>query len=266
MRIAQSDAVCVMERDPGRWLYVLLDLAHPVRRRGVAVYARDAESMADECAVVTDYAEGTTVRFTGRSLSLLEEALSDPAVKMGTRLCFCSGVPVGFSGKKAAGGHRFRADPTGRSIDRRGLYAFRTGHERVPPPDGWRIREAVREDFEELTSLDREEWGPFPDEIGEFGEHDRLWLACAADGALGGYLWATEAGRAYYDIVNVYVRPDLRGRTLGKALVGRYDEEALLRGRLAYYGYAVTRESAFLAQSLGFREIWAETVSFFAVT
>ena len=266
MQLTHSDAVRWMERDPGRWLYVLLDLAHPLRQKGVSVYAADDEDLAYECAVVTDYAEGVTVRFYGRSMGLLDEALSDPAVRMGTRLCFCGGVPVGFSGKLTAGGHRFRADSVGRSLDRFGLYAFQEEHRRVSPPDGWHIREADPADFEELTALERTDWGSFPDEIGEFGAHDRLWLACAADGILGGYLWATEAGRAYYDIVNVFVRRDLRGIGLGKALVSRYAAEAMLRGRRAYYGYAVTRESAAIARSLGFREIYPETVSYFAVT
>ncbi|MBO7403530.1 MAG: GNAT family N-acetyltransferase [Clostridia bacterium] len=266
MQLAHSDAVRRMERDPGRWLYILLHLAHPLRQKGVTVYAPDTEDLAEECAVVTDFAEGVTVRFYGRSTGLLDEALSDPAVRMGARLCFCGGVPVGFSGKLTAGGHRFRADPTGRSLDRFGLYAFQEDHRRASPPDGWRMREAAAADFEELTALERSDWGSFPDEIGEFGDHDRLWLACAADGAYGGYLWATEAGRAYYDIVNVFVRRDLRGIGLGKALVSRYAAEAMLRGRRAYYGYAVTRESACLARSLGFREIYPETVSYFAVT
>lgn len=265
MRLLQTDAIRAMERDPGRWLYVLLDLAHPVRRRGVSVYAADAESIADGCAVITDFAEGTTVRVYGSPSGFLEEALSDPAVRMGTRLCFCSGVPAGFSAKIPAGGHRFRADPMGKSIDRWGLFACQTAHLRAFPPAGCCIREAADGDLEELSELERSVWGAFPDEVREFGPSDRLWLACAEDGDLGGYLWATEAGRAYYDIVNVFVRDDLRGHGIGRALVSRYVSEATLRGRRAYYGYAVTRESARLARSLGFREIYGETVSFFAV-
>ncbi len=265
MRISPCDAARAMERDPGRWLYVLLDLADPVRRRGVSIYAQSAETLADGCAVITDFAEGTTVRVYGGSSGFLEEALSDPAVRMGTRLCFCSGVPDRFSAKSPTSGHRFRADPVGKSIDRWGLFACRTELLRVYPPDGWRIREAEGADFEALSELERSVWGAFPDEVREFGASDRLWLACAEDGSFGGYLWATEAGRAYYDIVNVFVRGDLRGRGLGRALVSRYGSEAMLRGRRAYYGYAVTRESACLARSLGFREIYGETVSFFAV-
>ena len=48
MKLSHADARRAMERDPERWLYVLLDLAHPVRCRGVSIWAADPERL-DDC-------------------------------------------------------------------------------------------------------------------------------------------------------------------------------------------------------------------------
>ena len=256
MRISRDEAYARMRTEPEKWLYTLLDLADPVRRSGLSFY-RTAGGMA----VVSDFDEETTVRLYGADPLLLEEAASDPAAGPGTRFCFCGGLPGGTVPERA-GGRRLTRREEIRTLDRYGLFGCPRRCRRADPPDGISVR-AMREE-DRLLFPDAEAWRRLDEGLYGRGEGDRIWLALREDGAAAGYLWCTEAGRGWYDIVNVFVSPEARGCGIGKSLAARYAEEARREGRRPYYGYALSPESAALARSMEFEEIYGETVSLYA--
>ena len=264
MRIGAAAAKRALRADPERWLYPLLELDTPFLAAGISCYAADGGNPADGFALIADYDEGVTARMYGVSTSLFEEAASDPAIGAGTRFCFFGELPPLLRGKDgfSAGGVPMRRGDSRRTLERHGLFGVRSARLPAPLPAGCSIAEAEPGDFR-VPALLTAPRGGIP--AVRTADGDRLWVASEGEcGRPVGYLWATEAGPAFYDIVNIYVTPDARGRGIGKALAARYATEALVRGRRAYYGYAVSPESAALARSAGFRELWGETVSFFA--
>ena len=266
MRIYIVAARRAMERDPARWLYCLRDLSDPILTPGISCYARDPDDIATDCALVTDYDDGVTVRMFSDRPDLLSEAASDPAVRNGTRFCFFCGLPDGLrsADRITAGGHALRREDSRRTLERYGLFGAQTEYRPAARlPAGVSVRTARREDSGLLGSLDPGVWGAFPSLFRERKTGEPLWLAFR-NGDAAGYLWAADAGYGFFDIVNVFVRPDLRGRGLGKALVGRFVSGARLRGRRAWYGYAASPASAALARAAGFEELYGECVSLYA--
>ncbi len=266
MRIGNSAMRRAMEADPVRWLYCLRDLGDPFLSAGISCYAADPDDPTADAALVTDYDEGVTVRLFTASAAVCEEAASDPAVGRGARFCFCGGLPEGFAYR--AGGFLLRPEEGRRTLERYGLYGVQEEYRRrAEVPQGFSVRTARGEDAGTVGALDPGIWGAFPSCRPATERGDLLWLAFRGgqDGnLLAGYLWATDAGRGFCEIVNVFVRPDLRGMGLGKALVGRFASDARLRGRRAYYGYAASPESALLARSAGFGQVFGETLSLYA--
>ena len=257
MRIGTAQALADMMRDPERWLYTLSDLADPIRRGGLSFY-RTAGGMA----VISDYDEETAVRLYGADPELLEEAASDPAVSPGTRFCFCAGLPEGKI-PETAGGHRLTERAGSRTLERYGLFGAPAVPVRADPPAGFAVRELREAD--RAAFPETEGWRKLDKQLDSRAPGDRLWLAVEnGNGTPAGYLWCAEAGRAWYDIVNLFVSPDMRRRGIGRALISRYAEEARIRGRRSYYGWALSPESAALARFMGFRNIYGETVSLWA--
>lgn len=257
MRIGAAEAYDGMKRDPERWLYTLLDLADPLRREGLFFYRT-----AGGLAVICDYDEETAVRLYGADRELMEEAASDPAVGEGTRFCFCAGLPDGEL-PDHAGGHRLTLREGVPTLERYGLFGSPRETVRADPPAGFSVRELREGDRASFPETDA--WRRLEDGLVSRAPGDRIWLAL--DGGTGipcGYLWCAEAGRAWTDIVNLFVSPEARRRGIGRALVSRYASEARIRGRRPYYGYALSRGSAALARSMGFGEIHGKTVSLYA--
>ena len=180
----------------------------------------------------------------------------------GTRFCFCAGLPdAGLP--KSAGGHRLTGRPGSRTLERYGLFGAHAGLLCPDTPAGFAVRELREAD--RAAFPETEGWRRLEEQLGNRAPGDRIWLAVEnGDGTPEGYLWCAEAGRAWYDIVNLFVAPDMRRRGIGRALVSRYEEEARIRGRRPYYGWALSPESAALARSMGFRELYGETVSLWA--
>lgn len=263
MRIGAAEAYDEMRRDPERWLYILSDLADPIRWGGLFFY-RTAGGMA----VISDFDEETAVRLYGADRDLLEEAASDPAVGPGTRFCFCAGLPGGIV-PVTAGRHRLTDRDGCRTLERYGLFGAPASTIGADPPAGFELREMREAD--RASFPDTADWRRLAEQLENRAPGDRIWLAVcggksygSGDGIPCGYLWCAEAGRAWYDIVNLFVSKDVRRRGIGKALVSRYAGEARIRGRLPYYGWALSPESAALARSMGFREIYGGTVSLWA--
>ena len=139
----------IMERDPERWLYPLLELRDPVLASGISCYVPSDGGAEGELAIVSDYDGGAAVRLYSDRLDLLEEAASDPAVGCGTRFCFCAGLPAelrdrdGFS----AGAYRLYRDDARRTLERYGLFGVQQTRLRAPVPPGFVLSEAERGDF-----------------------------------------------------------------------------------------------------------------------
>ena len=266
MRIGNSAMRRAMEADPVRWLYCLRDLGDPILSAGISCYAADPDDPTADAALVTDYDEGVTVRLFTADAAVCGEAASDPAVCGGARFCFCGGMPEGFAFR--LGKLILHPEKGRRTLERYGLYGVQEEYRRrMEVPQGFSVRTARGEDADPIRSLDPGIWGAFPSCRPATERGDLLWLAFRStpDGdPIAGYLWASEAGRGFYEIVNVFVRPDLRGLGLGKALVGRFASDVRLMGRRAYYGYAASPESALLARSAGFGQVFGETLSLYA--
>lgn len=268
MRIEREEARRIMEKDPVRWLYILLDLDDPIRRDGLSVYRTEGG-----LAVVSDFAEETTVRLYAQDLLLLEEAASDPAVGEGTRFCFCAGLPEkirdlpdGSSFDPGAGGVLLAREDGQRTIDRYGLFGTCRELNRAGIPEGFDVRLFSAGDCPDASGFpDSAPWRAFVCSLDDREAGDRIWLARnRSNGEAAGYLWTAETGRAFDDIVNLFVGPEYRRRGIARSLLTLYAEDAEARGRGAYYGYALSPESAALARSMGFWVIWGETVSLFA--
>ena len=267
MRIGPGEARRIFETDPERWLYVLAALDDPIRRSGVTVFRAE-----DALAVVSDYAEETTVRLFSPDPALLAETASDPALGGGGRFCFCAGLPdelrtLPDGGSARIGGLTLVRDDARRTIDRFGLFGTSPLRIRTGLPEGFAVRQlAPKEEPDDLYLPDTPPWRAFADSLPDREPGDRILLVRnRSSGRAAGYLWTAEAGPGYDDIVNIFVDPEYRRRGIGRALLSRFSEEAEAMGRKAYYGYALSRESALLARSMGFREIYGETVSLYAL-
>ena len=264
MRIGFDAARRIMEADPVRWLYVLLDLDDPVRREGLSFYRTESG-----LAVVSDFAEETTVRLYAPDFRLLGEAASDPAVGEGTRFCFCAGLPPELRDLPDGGSFSLDGMPLVRrdgmrTIDRYGLFGLCGTSARDGMPEGFAARLFSRNESPDGSGLpDSNPWRAFASRLDDREPGDRIWLARdAATGEAAGYLWTAQTARDCDDIVNLFVSPEYRRRGIARALLSLYAKDARSRGRGAYYGYALSRESAALARSAGIRRIWGETVSF----
>ena len=258
MRIPNALILRQMEKNLPRWLYPALDLADPLRATGITCYAANLSDPLKDLAMISDLDDATTVWAYTHNQGVIAEALADPAVTDGTIVHFCAGMPEDWlnADKFLCGEKILCRDTRTRTLDRYGLYSIRTGSQNFAPSPDFAVRSMTRDDLPFLTALDSSEWSGMPSLLPDFADGDGMLLAFAPDGRLAGYLWYTKAGARFYDIVNLFVHPGFRRRGVGKSLVLRYCTDARIHGRLAYYGYAASRESAMLAESLGFERLY----------
>lgn len=253
MRIGADEALSLFGADEERWLYVLSDLSDPVRRTGISVYRRGGGF-----AILSDFAEETTVRLYAADPELVREVSRDPLAGPGTRFCFCGGFPFGGTPVRLGPLTLKKRDGV-RTLERYGLFGSQEKPCSADPPPGFFLTEDADPSYP-----DTRPWRAFLAGMDERGPGDRIWIAQNADGLAAGYLWCAEAGDGWYDIVNLFVSPEYRRAGIGRALVSRFARESEKAGRRPYYGYALSAESAALAESAGFRKIYGKTVSLFA--
>lgn len=72
------------------------------------------------------------------------------------------------------------------------------------------------------------------------------------DGSIAGYLGTNTFDDRYWDIANIYVRRERRGRGIATAMAKHFAHDVISRGKFASYGTAVNESSKHVATASGF--------------
>lgn len=103
------------------------------------------------------------------------------------------------------------------------------------------------------TKFDNEIWDGLQKMI-DLGKESDLLTLIYWDGVLCGYLYATNLYEKYYDVSNVFVLPEYRGKGLGTYAAQFFMKYCFIKGFTPHYGTAVSAYSETVAKNAGFTE------------
>ena len=112
-------------------------------------------------------------------------------------------------------------------------------------------------DFEKFSDYDDENWDGLESLIKYKNETDKFFVIRKTD-VFCGYLMANNSYKNIYDIANVFVSENYRGKNYGAYLTSYFAKHCYENNLIPHYGTAISKYSEAVAKKCGFKESYRQ--------